>query len=782
MNQPMPIQQPIVEIKINHPKQLVPDTKPDVHQLLMWREEAMLASADWRAESWRDNEMYDGKQWSDTDSEAAKDAGLPYLLTINHTFPTVNLILGSQIVNKYDITAKARTRKDSEIGQVMTEGIKYVMDQWDGEFKITQAFRDGVIPGIGWLTPAYSGDPRRERVKVSYRDWKEVWWDPYSSPWVDIDTTRYMFTQRWMDITDLQAIFYEKAKEIDEVIDDLSNTTTKYTSIWDEASQVEELIRYSTGTGWVSSNRKRIRPCEMWYTNYVTAMFAIFPNGNVQEINPTFDPMQQFEMIRQAQEVVTANVKKLRVATFIGNLHLADVESPYTHDQYPYVPFVGYIDRFNFPYGVPRQLRDQEEEINRRRSMALALINSRRIIMEEDAASAEMSIQDLYNEANKPDGFLIVKPGAIARNQIMIVDQTKLMPPQIELMKQSELEIQQISGANAEQLGYKSNAISGAAIRERKTQGATTTASLFDNLRRSLKILGNQVTCLIQGSWTGEKVLRVTDRLSGAEKYVEINKRIRGADGQIMVRNDITQNTFDVVISQEPISDTVREQNVNLIIEWVKKSPPEIIPQLILVALEMSNIPDKDRILEKIKPLLGDDPTEEDMTAEERKQRLVQKLQAQAEEQKQITALKMADAQLTIQGKELENKKTEAETSKIYADIQAVDDKNAITQDKNEVQRERIRLEGTKIGYDMAAGAEKNNMEREKTAHDMKINENKHDLDRIKAGHDMAMASATHEAELAQQNFDRKMMLETNRLKVKEMKADENKSGSIGGE
>lgn len=678
--------------------------KPDLKQFQIWREEAMMASSLWREESWRDCEMYDGYQWSDADRHKAIDAGLPYILTINRTFPAVNLLLGSQVMNKYDIIAKGRTIKDSEISQVMTEGIKYVMDQWDGQAKITMAFRDEVIPGIGWISPGYSNDPRRERVKISYRDWKEVWWDPYSSPWVDIETCRYLFYQRWMDVTDLQALFPEKSQEIEEASKELSAMSVhpRFSTVWDEASQKEEEIRYSIGTGWVQSSRKRVRPCEIWYTVFSTGIYAIFPNGNVLEVKPDMDPLEQFAMIRSASEVVSATVKKLRVAVFLADLLISDSPSPYSHDQYPFVPFVCYLDRWNFPYGVPRQLRDQEEEINRRRSMALALLNSRRVTVEEDAVTSHMGLQDLYEEANKPDGFLIVSPGSNQSQKILIHDQAQLAAPQVALLEQSEREIQEISGANAEQMGYKSNAISGRAIELRQVQGATVTAPIFENYRRSLSILGTQICSLIKGAWTGEKVLRITDRLSGAEKFVALNQRfIDQQTGTVFINNDITQGMFDIIVSDAPITDTIREQNMLMIIEWIKKSPPEIIPHLILVAMEMSNIPNKDLILAKIKPLLGQDPTDEDLSPEQLKQKAIQQLEIQSQKAALMESLQLSGIKLDLQNKEVTNKKLEAEIQKILASIATDVSKAQSQKEKVDVARERVTLDSMRTGFDM---------------------------------------------------------------------------------
>lgn len=153
------------------------DNRMPIQTALGYVEEARAASRDWRAKSWRDHEMYDGDQWTPEDRQRAVDAGIDPL-TINRIFPAINLILGSQELNRANIIAKARTAKDGQIAEIMTEALAFVLDQNDGQYRIGQAFKDAVIPGIGWLYCGFNNDPRQERIKLDFRDWKEVFWTP----------------------------------------------------------------------------------------------------------------------------------------------------------------------------------------------------------------------------------------------------------------------------------------------------------------------------------------------------------------------------------------------------------------------------------------------------------------------------------------------------------------------------------------------------------------------------------------------------------------------------
>jgi len=664
-----------------------------------WVDEAQWAAREWRSESWRDAEMYDGgrAQWTDEDWEAAADAGIEPI-TVNMTFPTINLILGSQAVNKFDIISKARSTKDSEISQVMTEGVKFIMDQSDGEFLISHAFRDAIIPGIGYLSPCLNPDPRKERLQIRRFDWKELWTDPFAPPWITPDNCRFAFIQRYMDLSTLQSMFPGKSQEIENTYDDMAGDSKEGGAMFeDEADFIEKSIRQESGSGWAQSERKRVRPIEMWYPINEKAAFALFADGRCVEMDDKIPISEQYQLITASQEVVVAMVKKMRVCSFFGDLELQDVPTPYPHDQFPLVPFVGYVDRYNFPYGVPRQIRGQDTEVNKRRSMALAMLLKRRVMIESDAVDGKDALQTVYEEANKLDGLVVVNPGALGQKKIQIVEKAELAQGQILLEQEAKTEIQQVSGANATRLGYETKAESGVAKKADIAQSNVITAPLFDNLRRSMKALGDQSVANIQGFWTKEKVLRITDRMTGAEKFVEVNKQIQTETGVIELKNNITQGKYDTIISEAPQTDTVREQNMNLIIEWVKKSPPEIIPHLMTMAFEMSNIPNKEQTLAKLKPILGVNPEDEDLTVEEMKQKTIKALEEQQAENAKQAQIADAATQLELENKRLENEKLKVEIEKIAGE-------NVDAANKEKREEDKANLDAYLEGFKLVQG------------------------------------------------------------------------------
>ncbi len=689
----------------------MPARKPDIKTLNHWVYEAHTASRDERAERWRDAEMYDGDQWTDDDWETAQAAGVNPL-TINRVFPVINLLKGHQILNRFNIIAKGRTQKDSTVSEVMSEGIKFVMDQSDGPFLLTRCFNDQIVPGWGCAYVGDNPDPRGEKVMLEQRPWTEMYWDPFGGPWLDPKRTRYVFHSPWIHLDDLKDQFPAKAKEIEAAYGEMCGRSQA--GDWggwdqDEADLIEEeRLSSLSPSGWAKESGKRVRPVEMWYPVREVCTFLVPPDGRVFEITDQADPRELYQIIQAyppgSIERVTAAVQKMHVTTFFGELVLQDRPTPCAHDLYPFVPFVGYEDRFGYPYGVPRQIRGQNEEVNKRRSMALAHLQKRRVLLEETAVPRNSSTQTIYEEANKLDGLLVLADGGLAKLQLD--EQLNLTEAQAALLRMSEVEIKEVSGANDERMGQDSRVMSGTAMQQWVQRSETITASVFDNQRRSATIMGRLVCLEIQGKWRGPKVLRITDQVTKADRFVELNKPVQTSAG-IVVMNDVTQGTYDIIVSEAPHTDTIREQSANILMETIRKSPPEIIPQLVLLWFEISNLPNKDQLMAKIRPLFGEAPDAQDMSPEEMKAEVMKRLEA---EQTKARAREQAEQRMT----EAEAAKLEAEVAKINAEVaeimaraQAKPVEAGAKAMEADTRRETAKINAFKTGADLGMRAKK---------------------------------------------------------------------------
>ena len=583
----------------------------DIKRMLTWVSEAQISSSQWRRDSWEDFEFRDGKHWTAADYHDMVYVKGINPLTLNRIFPILNLIQGKFIRGQQDVIAKGRTKDDTELGLVMSESLAYVRDQNKGREAINNCFNSQITAGFGYLEVGKHYDPRQEPVMWRQRPWYTLWWDPYASPWLDKETCRYAFTMEWTNLDSLLVLFWDKKAEIMDKFSQLSRES--YTpDVYDIGSEIEIQKRYLSSSQWCSSGNKRVRPVEMWYTTLAKSLFAIMPDSRVIDLDTLKDKREELAVAKACIELVPAVVKKMRVATFVSDLLLQDIPCPYAHDNYPYVPFVGYLDRFNCPFGVPRQIKEQSMEVNKRRSMALALISSRRTYIEEESAK---DLNKAYKEVNRHNGMVVMRKGKL--DKIKVDENSDLAAGQIELMRQSEREIQEIVGATDESLQTNSYLQSGVGLAKKEDMTNTVLASLFENVTYSQMRLSELTMSMIQNEWTGPKVLRITDRLSGADKFVAINERIATENGVIEIRNNLSEARFDLIPSQAPMTDTMREKHMELLFSAINKATPEMVGPLLNVAFELADLPEKESLIRQIRRATGYDPSMDDMPEEE---------------------------------------------------------------------------------------------------------------------------------------------------------------------
>lgn len=657
----------------------------DLKTLLGYLADAEDAHRNWRYESWFDSRFRDGQQW-DEKTVLALIAKSINPITINRTFPIINMIVGTFIQNQHDIVASGRTEADGEVSQLMSEAIQFVMQQNGGSKMIADAFLDQVMPGFGCIAVEKNHDPRREIVKLRKYPWYTIGWDPFGGPDMSVEDNRFCYYSDWKDLEAVCSLIPDKAQDLREKFEEITASDYSDQGQFDITEEVEQRVRtlINNSNNWATRGRKRVRPCEMWYTVPVEAWFCVMPNGSVLELNDQLPINHQYEMVSAASQCVKAIVNKVRVATFVADLLLRDVPSPLPHDEYPFVSFLGYTDSYRQPFGVVRQIREQNMEVNKRRTMAVSLISNRRVIMEEG------SVEDhdhAYAEVNKQDGLIVLRNGKSETFQIQELG--TMAPQQNELLFLAEREMQEITGANNESLGYKTaGSQSNAALETKKEQSNVMTASLMMNVKTSQQKLGERIIAHVQRDWSGPKAMRVTDRVTGAEKFIELNQAVVN-NGIITIRNDITQGRYDIVVTDKPMTATVREKNLELIFSSIQQAPQEAIAPLLALAFDLTDLPHKEQMLHQVRMSLGVEPIDPLLTKAEAEAKAMAKQQAMEEAQ-------AADSQMTQAERQAELEKTQAEIQKILAEAEAKQQEAGLDAEKLALDRDKLALDKSK--------------------------------------------------------------------------------------
>ncbi|WWT39851.1 hypothetical protein [Microcystis phage Mwe-JY25] len=607
-----------------------------------------------RAKMQLDDDFYDGIQWSEIDAAVLEERGqMP--LVYNVISASIDWVTGTERRARTDFKVLPRRKAEAKPAERKSELMKYLSDVNKSQFTVSRAFEDAAKVGVGWIEDGVQGDDEGEPIYCRYESWRNILFDSHNRE-LDHDTGRYVFRSKWLDV-DVAAALFTKRQSVIEQAKEQADEWRGLSAYGDEAMDNPEFALDTIARAGVddigAAGRERVRCIEGWYR--VPAETRRLKGGRFA--GEIFDPSSRghIEDVEAGEAQIKSGVTmRVHVALMTSTGLLYHGPSPYRHNRYPLTPVWAYRrGRDGLPYGMIRRLRDIQQDINKRASKAQHILATNKVIVEKDAVE---DIDEFIEEAARPDGVMVVKPGKIGAVK---TDVDRELPQwHLELMSRSIAMIQQASGVTDENLGRRTNAASGVAIQRRQDQGALATALLFDNLRHAMQVRGEKQLSLIEQFVTEAKAFRITN-MRGAPQFVEVN------DG--LPDNDIARSKADYVISDADWRASMRQAAVDQLVEVLAKFAP-VAPQLVMVMLDLvvesMDLPNREELVRRIRSITN----MSDPDADEQEQ---PSPEAQAKAAAEDAAQKMQAAQAAAQitKMEAEAARTQAQADKLRADI-----------------------------------------------------------------------------------------------------------------
>ncbi len=589
------------------------DSRTELRKLLEWfyfeKERQSLNRLDMAM----DADFYDNMQWDPEDADLLRSRGqMP--LVYNEVAPMVDWVIGTERRSRVDWSVLPRTEDDVELADTKTKVLKYVSDINRTQFVRSRAFSDSVKVGVGWVDDGVRDDPTEDIIYSKYEDWRNVIWDS-SSYEHDLSDARYLFRWRWVDEDIALMMFPDRAYQIRQAVEEATRNTTDgwEEDTWYSAQDMQNTksgTLYASGVGVMAdAKRRRIKLIECQYRKPTKT--KIVANGPLKgAIFNDKDQVLVDLVIRTGSMIVDKVMMRMHVAVFTESHLLGVGASIFRHNKFSLTPIWCYRrGRDRLPYGIIRRVRDVQQDLNKRASKALFMLNTNQIIADEGATDDWNQLRD---EADRPDGMIIKKAG----KEVVIRRDTDAATGQIQMMTLAAQSIQKSAGVSQENLGRQTNAVSGEAIKARQLQGSVVTTEPFDNLRLATQVQGEKQLSLTEQFYTEEKVIRLTGN-KGALEWVRINQPEQQADGSIRFINDITASMADFVVSEQDYAGTLRQVMFESLNQLATRLPPEVALRLLTVAMEFSDLPNKDEVAEQIRKLTGERDPNKPMTPEE---------------------------------------------------------------------------------------------------------------------------------------------------------------------
>ena len=562
-------------------------------QLIRWFEESELARQDEIRLAENDRLYYDHVQWTKEELDVLKARGQPAIV-INKIHNKVSLLCGMERKARTDPKAFARTPAEEDRAEAATQALRYISD--DNNFNLVRSsvFENMLIEGAGGAEIELEDDGQGgANIRITHVPWDRIWYDPHSRSY-DFSDARYKGLVIWMD--------RDQAEEMYPEADDVVEAT--FSSVDFYYNDRPETVM------WTDNRRRRTRVVQCHWVEKGTWWRATFTKSG---------------MLAKPER---SRFKDRRGKSACG-IRLRSA----------------YINRENQRYGMVRGLISLQDEINKRRSKALHLVNVHQVIAEKGAVQ---DVDAARREISKPDGYVEIMPGL----KFEVVPTGDLATSQFQLLQHATAEMQ-LSGPNAAMSGQDDRELSGRAILAQQAGGAAQNEPLADALRYWSREVYEVAWMAAREYWSGGKWVRVTDDLNET-KYIGINRPVRVMDrladmpeqqrAMLMQRmqlvpgdprlqqvvgieNDITDLDVDITVEEGMDIPSLQQETFQTLVQLAGMQPG-LIPGDVLIAA--SGLKDKDMLLQRMK----------------------EHQQQQAAVQQQAGQLAQQHAQADIQGKQ----------------------------------------------------------------------------------------------------------------------------------
>ncbi|MFA7280835.1 MAG: hypothetical protein WC100_12130, partial [Sterolibacterium sp.] len=446
----------------------------DVRALCRMFEESEDATYEARSLSERDRDYVDNKQLTEEELSALKKRGQPPVID-NRIKTKVDYLVGLEKQQRINPKALPRTPKHEADADGATEGLRYVAESEDYDSKRSGVWRNMLVEGSGGISvsvvPGSYSKPdlmattamTQPEVQIQLRKvaWDRMFFDPHSSE-SDFSDAGYLGEVLWRDYDDALALYADNPDAKDILDTTLSNAPSQ---------TYDDKPKFSL---WADKARKRVRICHIWVKRDNEWHFAEYTKGGILKAGPS--PYQTDKGESDCELIFQS----------------------------------AYVDRDNNRYGLVREMITLQDEVNKRRSKSLHLLNSNQTLYEEGAIE---DVELFRREKARPDGTMKTAPGALTNNKVQTISGAELAQSHFALLQEAKNAID-LKGPNATEMGDKtqgSSAASGRAIVASQQGGMIQIGDLMDGLRHLDKRVFRAIWNRIRQYWTAEKWIRVTD-------------------------------------------------------------------------------------------------------------------------------------------------------------------------------------------------------------------------------------------------------------------------------
>lgn len=450
---------------------------------------------------------YNGAQYTPEQVDVLRKRRQP-IVTYNRISRKIDGIVG--LVERLKQEPKAYPKNPQNAGgaEIATQSIRSVLDGSNWEFLDPWCAGQACIEGIaGVELKLVQGDHQDADVAMDFIFGDDFFYDPRSAK-PDFSDSRYMGIAKWLDV--------ETAVELFPTHEDELRTLLVETG-FDLTTHADREYK------WIYVNEKRLRLIEHWYRNKGKWYWAFYCSNILLEqgVSPFLDernnPMCRFVM------------------------------------------FSACVDHDGDRYGLPRNMKGPQDELNQRRSKALHISNVSRVMVEKGSVD---DVETTRREMARPDGVVEWNKGFQKPEG---ADQSADLQAHLALMQDARNEIDSFANIGPNVLGQSNvDEHSGVAINMLQKAGIAELGSFFRNYKKWKLDVYRAVWNILRRNWKAERFIRVSGQqnpmVPGQQQepqFIQLNGQGTDQYGQPVVINQIGALNVEIKIDDGPDSANI---------------------------------------------------------------------------------------------------------------------------------------------------------------------------------------------------------------------------------
>lgn len=475
-----------------------------------------------------------GDQWDKDDIAAMEERGrIP--VVFNMVAPTIDAVSGAEIQSRQQAQFFPREKGDSGVADALTQAVKYVSDECNGDMEDSEAFRDVLICGEGWTYTRPEVDGTEVSLPKERIDPLQMGVDPASRK-ACYEDARYIRRLIPMSRDEFEE-FREEIGRPDAEAEAQKLGPGKRVTI------VDPKLRYKNGTlGTTQEDEVTVAEWQWWerVPTYLTAM----PDPEQDGVTRLMDLTE--EQHGQAQEVArsltgqalpsTLGSKKVFFRAFVAGDEIL-LEEVLKEGAFRYRCMTGKRNRNKGTwYGLVQPMADPQRFMNKLYSEVMHIIRTN---AKGGVAAEEGAIPDItqFEESwAQGDAITWLKDGALAspNGPRIIPKQPPPIPPAMfQMMEFARDMVRACTGVNEEILGLVGREQPGVLEAQRKQAAYGILGPYFDSKRRYTRDWGRLFLAMMRSYLPKSMLVRIMD--AGTAQYVELASTMEAQEYDVVV-------------------------------------------------------------------------------------------------------------------------------------------------------------------------------------------------------------------------------------------------------